>query len=126
MAVIGVAVVDLYPAALDELLNSPAGPVGQVIEELSVQATGIAEAAAPFQKPENHSWSFTKSTSYTPWSTIYLKVNTRPSGFLYNARGQIFSGVNAPYGPTLFLERPARQLHRKYPFLSTAVDTVQL
>jgi hypothetical protein len=121
-----VAEVNLYPGALEDLLNSPDGPVGGVIAALSMEATDIAKAAAPLQKPSSHSWSFAKSTSYMPWSTTYLKVNVRWSGFRFNGFGQMYSGVNAPYGPTLFLERPADQLHRKYPFLSTALYTVEL
>jgi hypothetical protein len=126
VAVIGISTVNLDPLAINELLNSPDGPVGQVILELSVQATKIAAEAAPLQKPWNHSWVFAKSTSYMPWSTSYLKANVRSSGVRYNALGQLYSGVNAPYGPTLFLEKPADQLHRQYPFLSTALYTVQL
>lgn len=95
---------NLYDGELEWLLNSPDGPVGQVITELSLKATSTAKSAAPLQKPEHHSWSFAKSTSYMPWATLYLRVNVRWSGYRYNSLGQLYSGVNAPYGPTQFLQ----------------------
>lgn len=108
--------------ALAELLNSPSGPVGRFLEVKAAEATAIATAAAPLQKRQNWSWG-RNSTSYMPRSLGYLKGNIRPH-MGYTRTGKLFSGVNAPYGPTLFLEKPADQLHHSYPFLSSALYAV--
>jgi hypothetical protein len=121
-----VADVNLYDAEIADLLNSPDGPVGLVIEELSVKAADIAKINANIQKPWNWSWSFHKSTSSMPRSVGYLKSRTRAHFPAFNGLGLLYGGVNAPYAPTLFLERPARQQHDRYPFMSTALDMVEL
>lgn len=97
--------VELDEAALEDLLNGPDGPVGEMLQDLAVKMTTVAKAAAPTQKMHNHSWHFASSTSYMPWATTYLKGNIRPH-MGYTSTGKIFAGVNAPYGPTLFLQYP--------------------
>ena len=108
--------------ALEQLLNSPDGPVGRLLTAKAAEATAIATAAAPLQKRHNWSWG-RNSTSYLPRSLGYLKGNIRPH-MGYTRAGKLFSGVNAPYGPTLFLEKPADQLRHRYPFLSVALYSV--
>jgi hypothetical protein len=109
-------------AALEDLLNSPTGLVGEYLEEKAEEAVAIATAAAPLQTPRTWSWG-KHSSSYMPRSFGYLKGNIRlHTG--YTKGGTFFTGVNAPYGPTLFLEQPARQLHHAYPFLSAALYAV--
>lgn len=105
--------------ALEELLNSPDGPVGQYLTEKMMEMTAIATAAAPLQKPQNWSWG-RRSSSYMPRSMGYLKSNIRPH-MGYTQKGTLFGGTNAPYGPTLFLEKPADQLHHSYPFMTLAL-----
>lgn len=128
--------VNLDPVAIDWLVNSPDGPVGVVIEELSVKAAAIARAAAPVivggrhWPPSNLShWGKAFDPRYQygnrPGST---KASVRPSGFRFNALGQMYSGVNVNYGPTLFLqEGGGRYGHAAlHPFMSVAIDTVEL
>jgi hypothetical protein len=117
-----VADINLDEAALEFLLNSPDGPVGELLAEMAGKATEIAKAAAPVMSPATMSWG-RNSTSYGPPG--FTKERTR-SHMGYTKGGTLFSGVNAPYGPTLFLERPARQLHYPRLFLSTALWTVEL
>src|SRR5712664_1142001 len=97
--------VTLDPVMLDDLLNSPGGPVGVTIDELSHKAAAIAKVAAPVMA--RHQWN--PLYQYGPPGVT--KASVRPSGFRFNALGQLYSGVNVNYGSTLFLERPARQIH---------------
>lgn len=106
-------------AALEEMLNGMDGPVGRFLLEKSLEMTTLVEAAAPIQKKENWSWG-KNSTSYMPRSLGYLKGSVHPH-MGYTKSGKIFAGTNAAYGPTLFLEKPADQMHQKIPFMSLAL-----
>lgn len=110
---------------LEAMLNSPDGPVGEELEELSTKAAAVAKALAPVQKPENFSWGKKRSTSYMPWSGGYTKSRTVPH-MGYTQGGTLYGGVNTPWGPTLFLEKPARQMHRSYAFMTTALYSIEL
>lgn len=111
----------LDPALLDELLNSPDGPVGAIIEEVSEKAALIARAAAPVMRRRR----FSLIHQYGPPGVT--KASVHWSGFRFNGAGQIYSGVNVNYGPTLFLEKPARQVTPEvYAFMTTALDEVEL
>jgi hypothetical protein len=110
---------------LEQLLNTPDGPVGLMLEDLAARATMAAKAAAPTQKPENYSWGRKRSTSYLPWSGGYTKARVVPH-MGYTKAGVLFSGVNAPYAPTLFLEKPARQMHHRSAFMTTALYSINL
>ena len=118
----------LDPAALDELLNSPAGPVGVVIAELSEKAAEVARGVAPVMKKRNYSrWGKAFDERYQYGPPGETKKSVRWSGFRFNALGQMYSGVNVNYGPTLFLERPARQIHStEYMFMTDALNAVSL
>ena len=120
--------VHLDPVALDELLNSPGGPVGELIYDLSVKAAGVAKATAPTMGQRNYShWGgyFDPVRQYGPPGETRKSV--RWSGFRFNGAGQLYSGVNVNYGPTLFLQRPARQVRPVvFAFMSRALDSVEL
>ncbi len=111
-------------AALHDLLQSIDGPVGKWLAEKTLELTAEVEAAAPIQKPKNYSWGH-GSTSYMPRSIGYLKGGVRPH-MGYTKTGMLFGGVDAPYGPTLFLERGGgRHGHaERIPFMSTALYSV--
>jgi hypothetical protein len=111
--------IDWNDAAIEDLLKSMDGPVGKFILEKTQQMTAMVRADAPVQKPENYSWG-KRSSSYEPRSAGYLKGGVH-SAMGYTKTNQLYGGVNAPYGPTLFLEQPARQLHEKIPFMSSAL-----
>lgn len=111
----------LDPAQLDDLLNSPDGPVGVLIEELAQKAAEIARTAAPVMRGRR----FNPLYQYGPPGET--KKSVRWSGFRFNNLGQIYSGVNANYGPTLYLEKPARQVTPGvYAFMTTALNGVEL
>lgn len=120
--------VELDLVAIDELLNSPDGPVGLVIAELSDKAAAIAKEAAPVMKvPKNLSrWGkmFDPRYQYGPLGMTKAGVHAHFPAF--NKLGGIYGGVNAPYGPTLFLERPAIQVRVLEMFMTRALYTVEL
>lgn len=123
------AVVIFDNAEMEDMLQSPDGLVGVYINGLAVQMGYAARAQAPAKSPENESWMPAKSTSYPsakwPVPAGGLKSSIK-SVFGYNKAGQMYGGVNAAYGPTLFLSRPARQIHRQYAFMTDALYEVAL
>lgn len=118
-----VGAVNWFEAELEDVLNGPDDLVGRYLQDKAETMEKVALAAAPVQKPQNFSWSPRKSDSYMPDSMGFLQGKIR-FHMGYTTKGTLFAGVNAPYGPTLFLEKPAKQLHRAYPFLSTALYSV--
>jgi hypothetical protein len=47
-------------------------------------------------------------------------------GPVTGSRGGLYGGVNAEADPTIFLEKPAEQMDRKYPFLTTGLDSLEV
>ncbi|HEY1705583.1 MAG TPA: hypothetical protein VGG75_38345 [Trebonia sp.] len=131
------AEVNLDAVAMDWLLNDPAGPVGVLIADMSEKAAAIARTAAPVMvtgsrwPPSNFShWgkAFNPRFQYGDTGPGDTRASVRWSGFLYNGLGQMYSGVNVNYGPTLYLQQGGgRHGHAiRHPFMTTALDTVQL
>lgn len=118
----------LDPVALEWLLNSPDGPVGVMTLELGAQATAAAKALAPTMKRRNQSqWGKVYDPRYQYGPAGMTKSSVHLHGPAYNRFGEIYASANAAYGPTLFLERPAEQIHSAaYKFLSGALDTVTI
>jgi hypothetical protein len=106
-------------ASIADLLHSIDGPVGRWLVRKTTEMTSAAMTGAPIQKPKNWSWG-RNSTSYMPRSMGYLKGSIRPH-MGYSKGGNLFAGTDAAYGPTLFLERPADQMHERIPFMSNAL-----
>jgi hypothetical protein len=119
--------VQIDEAAMEDMLTSPDGLVGRYIQGLGIQAAAIAAAMAPTKSPKNESWHPAKSSSYPsiPWPGLTLKASVRPA-FGYTKGGQMYGGVNVNYGPTLFLTRPAKQIHHTYTFMTDALYGVAL
>lgn len=109
-------------AAIHDLLYSMDGPVGRYLTEKMLELDAIVRASAPVQARHNWSWG-RHSTSYEPRSLGYLKGSVHPH-MGYTKSGKLFAGVNAAYGPALFLEKPADQLHHKIPFMSAPLYAV--
>lgn len=104
-------------AALEELLNSPTGPVGQMLIELSEQVAATARSTVRVR----HTPTWTAESDARPPG--YTLASIRPH-LGYNSRGHIYGGANAAADPTIFLEQPAEQLHHRYPFMTTALWSV--
>lgn len=119
--------VHLDEAAMEDMLHSPDGLVGTYIAGLGVQAAAIARAMAPAKDPRNESWHPLKSTSYPSIEHPGLMLKaTIKQAFGYTKDGQMYGGVNVAYGPTLFLTRPAKQIHHEYTFMTDALYGVAL
>ena len=111
-------------AALEDLLNSPDGLVGQLIAELDEQAAAVARADVPVRKiPGDRRHRAGRGSSARPPG--YTKASSVVHGPVVGSRGGLYGGVNAPADPAIFLERPARQMSRRYPFLTTGLDSIQ-
>jgi hypothetical protein len=113
----------LNQAELEELLNSPAGPVGKLLAELADKGAVIARGAVRV-----------RSVPGTRRTRAGRGSSARPPGFTKASihshgpvRGQLglYASVNAQADPAVFLETPAQQLTRSYPFLTTALDALE-
>jgi hypothetical protein len=109
--------------ALDDLLNSLDGPVGRFIWELSVKAAAIATEEVHV-RPGTPSSATTGRTS-NAYSPGYTKRRIRPHLARGAVTGKLYGGVNAPYTPSTWLETPAEQYHKTYPFLTTGVYSLE-
>lgn len=103
------------------LLSDADGPVGRYMYEISKKMEAIAKRAAPVMKGRNY-WT-ARSNAVRPPGTTRASVH---SVWGYDDVGQPFAGINALANPSIFLEKPAEQMHRKYPFLTLALDPVVL
>lgn len=116
------------PAAVNYLLNTPEGPTGVFTSGLGARATSAARARAPVMKPKNFSsWGkmYNPERQYGPPGMTKAKIYDY--GIHYNRFGQIYTGVNAPFFPTVFLEIPAKQVSEgEYAFMSQARDSLAL
>lgn len=117
--------VHLNDVVIYDMLNGAEGPVAQYLDEVSERAAAVARANVPVRHPRlgpprrRHRGGI--STSFPPGYTL---VSIHANVHWYN--GLIYGGVAAAEEPTIFLEYPAEQMHRKYPFLSTAFDSLEV
>ena len=111
--------ITLDQAAVTELLNSPAGPVGEMLNELNNQAASVARAKVRVRR--GNTWS-RRSDARPPGYTL-ASIRTKIG---YDSLGLIYGGVTAAEDPTIFLEDPAEQMHARYPFLTTGLDSLVL
>lgn len=115
-------VIKWHEARLREELNSIDGPVGRFIMEVSAEAAQIARAVVRVRQVPG-----TRRTRAGRGSTArapgFLKGDIR-THIARGSLGGLYGGVNAAADPGLYLEYPASQMHRKYPFLTTALDEI--
>lgn len=117
--------VHLNDAAIYDMLNSMDGPVARMLDEISERAAAVARAKVPVRKPDlsprrkRHRAGV--STSFPPGYTL---VSIHSNVHWY--QGLIYGGIAAVEEPTIFLEYPAEQMHREYPFMSTAFDSLEI
>lgn len=114
--------VDLNDAAVSELLTDPAGPVGQILLELSEQIVTVARAAVHVRDipGDRRHRAGRRSTARPPGFTRDSIRVYPPRRGTYN----LYAGANAAADPTIFLEMPASQMSRPYPFLTTGLDSL--
>lgn len=117
------------PVVVNELTNTPDGPTGLLLQEVDAKAAAIAAVDAPVMKPWNRShWGkrFDPRYQYGPPGTMKASVHpTEPLRF--NGAGQMYGGVNTDFAPTVFLERPAEQIHSdEFAYMSHTIDALEL
>ena len=115
--------IDWDERALDDLLNSIEGPVGQLISELSMRATVVAWSVVHVRPGTPASATTGRTSNARP--PAFTKLNTRPHIARGAVTGHLYGGVNAPADPSIFLELPARQMHEAYPFLTTGLWSLE-
>ena len=117
--------VQIDESALDDLLNDPEGPVGQLLADLDEQAAAIARGVVHVWPGTRRStiWNPATSTAVLPSGTTKASIHTY--GPVRGKRG-LYGGVNAKADPTVYLEKPADQMHHQYPFLTFALNTLEL
>ena len=113
------------PAAVDDLLNDPAGPVGQLIAELSERAADVARISVPVRDPATRDRRRRAGRGSSALPPGYTKARIRRHGPV-RGHSSLYGGVNAPGNPGIFLEYPAIQYSRKCPFLTTGLDSLSL
>ena len=108
----------------EEILNAPGGLVANFIWELSLEAAAVAIATVHVLPgtPRSGYWT-PKSTAIRP--SGYTRARIRPH-LAWGARtGKVYGGVNSPYAPSTWLETPAEQYKREYPFLTTGLWSLE-
>lgn len=110
-------------AALDDLLDSIEGPVGQLISELSLRATIVATSVVHVRPGTPASATTGRTSNARPPG--YTRARIRPHVARGAVTGQLFGGVNAPADPSIFLELPASQMSRPFPFLTVGLYSLE-
>ena len=115
-------------ASVEELIHDPAGPVGQLILELSERAAGVARGKAHVfpGTPRSTVWRPATSSAVLPSGTMRSSIEVHPPQI--GSRGGMFGGVDAVGIPTVFLEFPPKgavQLYDRYPFMTTGLDSLE-
>jgi hypothetical protein len=114
---------------IDDLLHDPDGPVGRLIDELSLKAAGTARFAVHVYPGTRKStiWNPRTSTAILPPGFTLETIRTHWAQ--RGSRGGMYGGVDAVGLPTVFLEhRPhgSVEMDERYPFLTTGLDELQL
>lgn len=113
-------------AALDDLLNSLEGPVGQFIGELSLRASIVATSVVHVRPGTPASATTGRTSNARPPG--FTKARIRPHLARGAVTGGLYGGVNAPADPTIFLEMPAEQIRNLghvFPFLTTGLYSLE-
>ena len=119
--------IHLSDVAIYDMLNAADGPVARMLDTMSERAAAVARSRVPVRHLDDIDTGRRRrhragiSTSFPPGYTL---VSIHANVHWYN--GLVYGGVTAAEEPTIFLEYPAEQMDRKYPFLSTAFDSLEL
>lgn len=116
--------VHLNDVVIYDMLNAMDGPVAEMLDAISERAAAIARATVPVRRNRYGRFGRRPSLHSTSFPTGYTLRSIHSNVHWYN--GLIYGGVAAAEEPTIFLEDPAAQMERKYPFLSTAFDSLEI
>lgn len=109
--------------AWDELFRSEHGPVGELVAELSERGAVAARSLVHVRPGTPRSTVWTHRSTAFPVG--YTKASIHSHG-VHRGADWLYGGVNAEGEPTVFLEHPASQMYKKYPFLTTALDLLEI
>jgi hypothetical protein len=118
--------IDWDERALDDLLNSIEGPVGQLISELSLRASVVATSVVHVRPGTPASATTGRTSNARPPG--FTKARIRPHIARGSVTGHLYGGVNAPADPSIFLEMPAEQIRNlghRFPFLTTGLYSLE-
>lgn len=110
--------VDLNESSIGLFLNDPGGPVGDLLFEMATEGEGTAKGLAPVR--EGNVWNEETTSARPPGFTkasIHAKRGVSQAGNLYGS-------VNVEADPGIFLSFPAKQLHRTWIFMHTALWSI--
>lgn len=110
--------VNIDELAVEEYMHDIGGDMGLFLAEAATVIAGVAAARAPVMKPWNLGRGRSTTQALPPGST---KASIRPHGPAFDSAGNIYSGANANANATVFLEKPAKQMKKEYPFLSSGL-----
>jgi hypothetical protein len=117
---------DIYwhDEAFDDLLNSWDGPVGEYIAELSDRLALVARAVVHVRVDARGmpGRAGPRSTAHVPGFT---KADIRTHRGISQVTGHIYGGANVAMDPGIYLEWPARQMHDRYPFMTTGLEALE-
>lgn len=111
------AEVHLDDSAITALMRDPFGPVGRLLFEKATEGFAIAQGIVPVR--HGNVWS-EATTSASPEG--FTKASLHPK--LGSTSRGLYGSVNAAFEPTVFLEKPAEQMHFARPFLTTTLWTI--
>ena len=109
--------VNLDNAAIYDLLNGPDGPVTRLMEELSEQVVTVARGKARVR----HTRTWSNRSDASPPGFMKASIHTNVHWY----QGLVYGGAAAAEEPTFFMEDP-RVNRERYPFMSTAIDSLEL
>jgi hypothetical protein len=112
--------VRLDEAAIEEMLNSEDGPVGRLLDELSDRAAFVAREKVRVRVPGSDRTGRTSNARPPGFTKASIHTTVNRDG-----TGKLFGGVGAAEDPSIFMEEPAVQ-ERRYPFLTTGLDSLEL
>jgi hypothetical protein len=111
---------------VEDLLKDPAGPVGQLIAELSGQVVAVAKQQVHVYPgtPRSTIWNEETSSAVLPRGTTRDSISVHLPRI--GSRGGMYGGANVAFLPGMFLEYEPHsvQMYDHYPFLTTGLDSL--
>lgn len=113
--------VQISEEEVQRLLSDENGPVGDLMHELATQIAAVAREKVHTRVPGRFRTGRTSSAKEPGYTRSRI---TSTVGHAKTHGGILFGGAEAPEDPGLFLELPAKQMHEKYPFLTTGLESI--
>lgn len=115
--------VTIDETAVEDLLRDENGPVGDLMRDIAKQIAEVAVAKVRVRVPGRQHTGRTSNAQPPGYTKSHITYTVGHSK-LHN--GLLFGGAEAPGAPGIFLEAPAEQMHKAYPFLTTGLWSVHV